>query len=147
MLDEQQEHLFQHWPAPGTDDDRKRRFVAQVSALDQTYPGGLRKYIQNARSLLESSRKGENAFEGCRAAVPEGKTLSIDRDQKAHETYEQKGLHAAARTAFVLVAGGLGERLGYDGIKVRPQIQAALHRALNMRARLALLHAVLHVWR
>ncbi|CAN0437303.1 unnamed protein product [Ascophyllum nodosum] len=31
---------------------------------------------------------------------------------------EAKGLEAAAKTAFVLVAGGLRERLGYDGIKL-----------------------------
>jgi hypothetical protein len=30
----------------------------------------------------------------------------------------QEGLVQASQTAFVLVAGGLGERLGYSGIKV-----------------------------
>ena len=30
----------------------------------------------------------------------------------------RQGVKAARRAAFVLVAGGLGERLGYGGIKV-----------------------------
>lgn len=32
--------------------------------------------------------------------------------------YEQAGVKEAKNAAFVLVAGGLGERLGYNGIKV-----------------------------
>jgi hypothetical protein len=37
---------------------------------------------------------------------------------------EALGLEAASRLGFVLVAGGLGERLGYSGIKVSSQPQA-----------------------
>lgn len=33
--------------------------------------------------------------------------------------FEDRGLKEARNSAFVLVAGGLGERLGYSGIKVR----------------------------
>ena len=36
----------------------------------------------------------------------------------ASQSMEALGLEAAARLGFVLVAGGLGERLGYSGIKV-----------------------------
>lgn len=32
--------------------------------------------------------------------------------------FEESGVREARKTAFVLVAGGLGERLGYNGIKV-----------------------------
>ena len=34
------------------------------------------------------------------------------------EAMEAAGLAVAGQTAFVLVAGGLGERLGFNGIKV-----------------------------
>ena len=33
--------------------------------------------------------------------------------------YEEEGLKEASKAIFVLVAGGLGERLGYSGIKVK----------------------------
>lgn len=33
--------------------------------------------------------------------------------------FENAGVREARKAAFVLVAGGLGERLGYNGIKVR----------------------------
>lgn len=32
--------------------------------------------------------------------------------------FEESGVREAQKAAFVLVAGGLGERLGYNGIKV-----------------------------
>jgi UDP-N-acetylglucosamine pyrophosphorylase len=32
---------------------------------------------------------------------------------------EEKGVQEASKCAFVLVAGGLGERIGYDGPKVK----------------------------
>lgn len=48
-----------------------------------------------------------------------GVTLSLVREARAQfEKYEQMGLEAVKHTGFVLVAGGLGERLGYSGIKV-----------------------------
>jgi UDP-sugar pyrophosphorylase len=31
---------------------------------------------------------------------------------------EQAGLHELSKVCFVLIAGGLGERLGYSGIKI-----------------------------
>jgi len=32
--------------------------------------------------------------------------------------YEEKGLKELSKVGFVLIAGGLGERLGYSGIKI-----------------------------
>lgn len=59
---------------------------------------------------------GTNPFEGCVPAVPEGKKL--DFGSESFIELEDAGLKEAAKTGFVLVAGGLGERLGYSGIKV-----------------------------
>lgn len=38
--------------------------------------------------------------------------------------FEDAGVREARKAAFVLVAGGLGERLGYNGIKVRQYFQS-----------------------
>ena len=62
------------------------------------------------------SRAGVNPFEGCVPSVPEGERL--DFGSQRFRELERAGVAAAANAAFVLVAGGLGERLGYSGIKV-----------------------------
>ena len=37
---------------------------------------------------------------------------------EAFMKFEEEGVKEASKAIFVLVAGGLGERLGYSGIKV-----------------------------
>lgn len=49
--------------------------------------------------------------------VPSGEVLKFGDDNFIQ--YEDAGVREARNAAFVLVAGGLGERLGYNGIKVR----------------------------
>lgn len=48
--------------------------------------------------------------------VPTGEVLSFGDDNFIR--FEEAGVKEAQNAAFVLVAGGLGERLGYNGIKV-----------------------------
>ena len=50
------------------------------------------------------------------AQVPKGETLELGTEK--YDALEAKGLNLIGKTGFVLVAGGLGERLGYNGIKV-----------------------------
>lgn len=73
-----------------------------------------------SRKLLEASRAGVNPFEGMTPRVPSGVILSTEgKDKLAEfEALEAEGMKHIGHTAFVLVAGGLGERLGYQGIKV-----------------------------
>lgn len=54
--------------------------------------------------------------------VPTGEVLKFGDDTFIN--YEQAGVKEAKNAAFVLVAGGLGERLGYNGIKVYHSIWA-----------------------
>lgn len=49
--------------------------------------------------------------------VPSGEVLKFGDDNFI--MLEEVGVREARKAAFVLVAGGLGERLGYKGIKVR----------------------------
>jgi UDP-sugar pyrophosphorylase len=48
--------------------------------------------------------------------MAEGEALVYGTDE--FEAMEQAGLAVAGKTGFVLVAGGLGERLGFNDIKV-----------------------------
>ncbi|MDD9969377.1 MAG: UTP--glucose-1-phosphate uridylyltransferase [Myxococcales bacterium] len=111
-----QGHLFSHWPAPGEKQAAKSRQLEQIRMLDSRYPGGLSVYLENARRLLSAARRGDNPYAGFTPTVPTGRRLSFGSD--AFDAAERAGLSIANRTAFVLVAGGLGERLGYNGIKI-----------------------------
>ena len=111
-----QAHLFDGWPAPGTQDDDKRRLVSQLARLNSQYPGGLEGYLSSARTLLQDSASSKNPFEGCIPTVPVGERLNFGSEE--HAAVEEAGMAAMKDAAFVLVAGGLGERLGYAGIKV-----------------------------
>ncbi len=116
LLDEGQHHLFQAWPAPGTDDDAKRAMLATLARADAAYPGGLRSYVVNARTLLASARAGANPYANLVPQRPTLEDLSELGPRLRH--YENLGLEHASGLAVVLVAGGLGERLGFPGIKV-----------------------------
>jgi UDP-sugar pyrophosphorylase len=123
LLRLKQDHLFEDWPEAGSDDTGKIRLMEQLQAVDAVYPGGLAGYITKAVALLESSAAGTNPFEGYAPSVPEGEDL-LYGDEEYH-AMEAKGLEAAAKLGFVLVAGGLGERLGYSGIKVALPVELA----------------------
>ena len=92
--------------------------------MDSSYPGGLAAYLKKARVLLKESADGTNPFTDFESSVPEGESLSYDSpspDSHTGMTFseaEESGLTGIADVAFVLVAGGLGERLGYSGIKL-----------------------------
>eukprot|EP00501_MAST-03F_sp_TOSAG23-6_P000581 GSMAST32.ASY1.ANO1.602.1 assembled CDS len=116
LLEVGQGHLISSWPAPGVDDDGKHRLLLQAKTLDEKYPGGLKTYVSNAKRLLEKSRVGANPFEGCNPSVPKGERLKVGTSQ--FREFEKLGKSVIADICFVLVAGGLGERLGYNGIKI-----------------------------
>lgn len=98
--------------------------LSQLADLDASYPGGLNAYLTKARKLLKQSAEGTNPFSEFEASIPSGESLSYDSptpDGHTGMTFteaEQMGLTGISHVAFVLVAGGLGERLGYSGIKL-----------------------------
>ncbi|KAH8064820.1 UTP-glucose-1-phosphate uridylyltransferase [Aureococcus anophagefferens] len=93
-----QTHLLEDWPAGDGDADKRRL-------------------------LLAASARGDNPFEGFAPSVPDGETLVFGG--AGFGAAERDGLEAARKTGFVLVAGGLGERLGYDGIKLELPVELA----------------------
>ncbi|KAL5559694.1 hypothetical protein UlMin_035905 [Ulmus minor] len=116
LLEMGQSHLFEEWAEPGVDDEEKKAFFDQVTRLHSSYPGGLDSYIKTARELLADSKSGRNPFDGFIPSVPTGDVLTFGDDNFIN--FEGTGIREAQKAAFVLVAGGLGERLGYNGIKV-----------------------------
>uniref|UniRef100_A0A2P2K6F1 UTP-monosaccharide-1-phosphate uridylyltransferase n=2 Tax=Rhizophora mucronata TaxID=61149 RepID=A0A2P2K6F1_RHIMU len=121
LVEMEQTHLFKHWPEPGVEDADKKAFFDQVARLNSSYPGGLVSYVKTARELLADSRAGKNPFDGFTPSVPNGENLTYG--DESFIQYEETGVREAQNAAFVLVAGGLGERLGYNGIKVALPIE------------------------
>lgn len=111
-----QGHLFSDWDAPGVNDEHKQRFMAALLNAHHAYPGGLTAYTRNARRLLTEAAAGANPFEGCMPTQPD--LVDLSSFGPAYDAAEEEGLRCFAETAVVLVAGGLGERLGYHGIKL-----------------------------
>lgn len=113
-----QRHLFDKWSSStAIDADKKKKLMSKLELIDQSYPdGGLIGYLSNAINLLEKSRRGENPLEGWIPSVPKGEAFTVGTD--AFLNTEQLGLKEVGKCGFVLVAGGLGERLGYGDIKV-----------------------------
>ena len=114
-----QRHLFENWSSSNDDDDdkKKKALMSKLELVDQSYPdGGLTGYLSNAIILLEKSRRGENPLEGWIPSVPKGEAFTVGTD--AFLSTEKLGLMEVGKCGFILVAGGLGERLGYGDIKV-----------------------------
>ena len=138
LLDAGQDHLFANWDEPGTNDEAKTAFLATLSRIDTSYPGGLTGYITNARKLLAEAQKGENPFDGFVPHQPDMVDLTTFDENYDH--YEALGKNHFDKTAVVLVAGGLGERLGYSGIKLDIPVEVTettaylAHYASNLKA-------------
>ena len=116
LCGEGQLHLFADWDLPGTADAEKAAFLESLCKVDGNYPGGLLGYISNGRKLLAQAKVGGNPFEGYTPEQPNKVDLTkFDAD---YDRYEAIGVKQFEKTGIVLVAGGLGERLGYHGIKL-----------------------------
>jgi UDP-sugar pyrophosphorylase len=116
LVDDGQVHLFAGWDEPGTNDDKKKEFLDSLVKINGNYPGGLTGYISNARKLLAESKAGANPFEGLTPEKPD--TVDLTEFTAEFEKYEAIGAAHFDKVGIVLVAGGLGERLGYNGIKL-----------------------------
>ncbi|MEM1157631.1 MAG: UTP--glucose-1-phosphate uridylyltransferase [Verrucomicrobiota bacterium] len=116
LLENDQTHLFSQWDEPGTENSRKAGLLASLGRINDSYPGGLHGYITNARKLLADAKAGTNPFAGFTPHQPE--QIDLTRFNADYDQYESIGMTHFDRTAIVLVAGGLGERLGYSGIKL-----------------------------
>lgn len=116
LVEHGQQHLFAGWDGPGTADAAKSAFLDSLEKVNQNYPGGLVGYIRNAKKLLAEAREGQNPFDGFVPEHPD--TVDLTKINDAFVQYEGVGVNYFDKVGIVLVAGGLGERLGYNGIKL-----------------------------
>lgn len=98
------------------DADQKKALAEQVVQLNKVTPTGMKNYLERGRKLLESSAKGENPFDKYKPEVPTG--IFLKPSEADFYYYEELGMKELPKMGFVLIAGGLGERLGYSGIKI-----------------------------
>ena len=96
---------------------QQEALAAQIVALDKVTPGGgIAAYCERARTLLEASRNNVNPFEQYKPEIPTG--VFLKPGEKEFDRMEAAGLKELSKLCFVLIAGGLGERLGFSGIKI-----------------------------
>lgn len=113
-----QSHLLDAFNNKTQDKIKLQALAAQLLKLDTAMKdaGGLMGYIEQAKSLLEASKQGVNPLDGWKPSIPKGEKLELGTEQ--YDATEQVGMKLLGKVGFVLVAGGLGERLGYNGAKV-----------------------------
>jgi len=107
-----QAHLF---PADASKADLERLGQQLLQLHANLAPAGLLGYIKRAQDLL-APQAGVDRFRGQRPTAARGERLRVNTPR--FEEAEEVGLREMPWVAFVLVAGGLGERLGYAGAKV-----------------------------
>eukprot|EP00439_Symbiodinium_sp_Y106_P056706 s793_g7.t5 len=108
--------IFGTWDPPGTCDAEKLQLFDQIRTLDKNYPGGLGSYLRNARTLLQASAGGENPLDGWVPSVPQD-GFRPEVGSAEFLAYEEFGAQEVSKCCFVIPAGGLGERLGFSGVK------------------------------
>jgi UDP-sugar pyrophosphorylase len=121
LVEAGQSHLFENWDEPGVNKDKKNAFLETLARINNSYPGGLTGYISNARKLLAEAKAGANPFEGFVPHQPD--MVDLTQFDAEYDRYEALGKAHFEKTAVVLVAGGLGERLGYSGIKLDSPVE------------------------
>lgn len=117
-----QGHLFSDWEMRGVSDGLKEALLLKLEGVEQNYPGGVCGYVEKSRRLLETARSGDNPFEGYIPQQPNRVDLTVM--DGFYDRMEEVGARQFAKMAVVMVAGGLGERLGFNGIKVDIPIES-----------------------
>ena len=102
--------------------EEQKSFVQQINELDKACRGGIKSYITRAKVLLENSKNKQNSFHEYKIEVPND-IPHVEIGSKEFYELEEIGFNKIKESVFVLVAGGLGERLGYKGIKIGLQTE------------------------
>ena len=96
--------------------EEKQKFLTHFNYIESTCPGGVKDYIKRAKVLLENSKNNVNPFGDFTPSIPTGFNINVGDSQFLE--LDKIGMEQIKDTVFVMVAGGLGERLGYPSIKI-----------------------------
>ena len=109
-----QDHILAEWEK--RTEGERQALAEQVLHLDKVTPGGLLDYVTRAQRFLEDSKNNVNPFDNYTPEIPQG--VELNPGDALLDEMEDLGLQELQRLGVVLIAGGLGERLGYSGIKI-----------------------------
>ena len=110
-----QDHILEKYNSSSPEE--KSLFLTQFNELDKVCRGGIKDYLQRAKVLLEASKNKVNNFSDTTIEIPDD-IPHIEIGTEEFFELDKLGFNQLKDTVFVLVAGGLGERLGYTGIKI-----------------------------
>ena len=110
-----QEHIITKYNS--STKKEQQDFIIQFNNLDKVCRGGIKDYLTRAKILLEESKNKVNHFSDTTIEIPDD-IPHIEIGTPLFFELDQLGFDQLKQTVFVLVAGGLGERLGYTGIKI-----------------------------
>ena len=110
-----QEHIIEKFHKSSKTE--QQNFLIQFNKLDKICRGGIKGYLIRAKKLLEESKNKTNHLNDTIIEIPDN-IPHIEIGIPEFFELDQLGFNHLKETVFVLVAGGLGERLGYSGIKI-----------------------------
>lgn len=84
--------------------------------LNKILPKGIISYVEEGRVLLNNYFNKINYYKSYNISIPEG--ISIYYGDDNYIKYELCGFENIEKCGFILVAGGIGERLHINNIKV-----------------------------
>jgi UDP-sugar pyrophosphorylase len=94
----------------------KENLAKDIFKFEKEYPGGLVAYHEKIVTLMEEFIQGKTKYDNVELKVPP--TVNLDWDHLDDiRSSDLVGIPSMKKCAFFLLAGGLGERLGYNGTK------------------------------
>ena len=104
---------FLHSEAPH---NAREHMADQILQFEKEYPGGLANYTQRIVRLIDEYVQNKTKYDEFKLKTPSTVHLTWDDLDFVRKT-DQEGIPELKKCAFFLLAGGLGERLGYNGAK------------------------------
>ena len=111
---------------------RSSSLLNELAGIERFYHGGIVQYIRNAQRLLRAQDSSAPASSSEFSSLDQSPRIvhapSLLAPSPELQALEQRGAALMRQTVFVLVAGGLGERLGFSGIKLSLPVDTASER-------------------
>lgn len=114
LANTQQTHLL-NLVEKCTDENKLKYLASQIEHISNCYDGGLEAYVKKGRELVHEFRTGIKDLPQRLEKPANINKISLNAE---FEELEERGRNLIGQTGFVLVAGGLGERLGSKDIKI-----------------------------